>query len=154
MKKAVKKITLVYYVIYATTILSTASGYLLNIQGVTAIVSPQSSTGIALSSILILYILISIPLSLGGFHRMTKKWRTIEDETLKLAKYEKGAVLRLLAIGVGLVGSVILFYSTYNISMIYCVGITAIALLFCKPSEDKIIADLKLDEEDDASINQ
>jgi len=154
MKKVVKKITLVYYVIYAATILLTAMGYLLNIQGVTAIIDPQSSTGIALSSIIILYILISIPLSLGGFHRMTKKWRLIEDETLKFAKYEKGAVLRLIAIGVGLVGSVILFYITYNISMIYCVGITAITLLFCKPSEDKMIADLKLDEEEDASINQ
>ena len=75
-------------------------------------------------------------------------------EIIGKGKYEKGAVLRLLAIGVGLVGSVILFYITNNISMIYCVGITAIALLFCKPSEDKIIADLKLDEEEDASINQ
>lgn len=154
MKKAVKKITLIYYVIYATTILSTALGYLLNMQGKTASIDPQSSLGIALSSILILYILISIPFSLGGFHRMTKKWRTIEDETLKLAKYEKGAVLRLVAIGVGLVGSVIVFYITNNISMIYCVGITAIALLFCKPTEDKIIADLKLDEEEDETVNR
>jgi len=154
MKKAVKKITLVYYVIYATTILSTALGYLLNLQGKAVSIDPQSSTGIALSSILILYILISIPGSLGGFHRMTKKWRSIEDEKLKLAKYEKGAILRLVAIGVGLVGSVILFYITNNISMIYCVGIAAIALLFCKPSEDKLISDLKLDEEEDSSINK
>ena len=146
MKKTIKSIAQVYYIIYATTILSTVVGYLMNIQGQTKSIDPKSSIGIALSSILILYILISIPFALGGFHRMTKKWKLIEDEKLKLAKYEKGAILRLAAIGTGLIGSVVLFYVMNDISMIYCVGITAIALLFCKPTEAKIESDLKLNE--------
>jgi len=149
MKKTVKNIAQIYYIIYATTILSTVVGYMMNLQQETRIIDSKSSVGIVLSSIMILYILLSIPASLGGFHRMTKKWRVIEDETLKLAKYEKGAILRLAAIGIGLIGSVILFYLTNDISMIYCVGITAIALLFCKPTEAKIESDLKIEEKED-----
>lgn len=149
MKKTIKSIAQVYYIIYATTILFTVVGYLMNIQGQTRSVDPKSTIGIALSSILILYILISIPFALGGFHRMTKKWKLIEDEKLKLAKYEKGAILRLAAIGTGLIASVVLFYVMNDISMIYCVGITAIALLFCKPTEAKIESDLKLNDTED-----
>jgi len=149
MKKTVKNIAQVYYIIYATTILSTVVGYMMNLQQETRIIDSKSSVGIVLSSIMILYILLSIPASLGGFHRMTKKWRVIEDETLKLAKYEKGAILRLAAIGIGLIGSVVLFYLMNDISMIYCVGITAIALLFCKPTEAKIESDLKIEEKED-----
>lgn len=149
MKKTIKNIAQVYYIIYATTILSTVVGYLMNLQGQTRTIDPKSTIGIALSSILILYIMISIPFALGGFHRMTKKWKLIDDEKLKLAKYEKGAILRLVAIGSGLIGSVVLFYVMNDISMIYCVGITAIALLFCKPTEGKIESDLKMDEKED-----
>lgn len=149
MKKTIKNIAQVYYIIYATTILSTVAGYLMNLQGITRTIDPKTTIGITLSSILILYILISIPFALGGFHRMTKKLKLIEDEQLKFAKYEKGAILRLSAIGTGLIGSVIAFYLMNDISMIYCVGITAIALLFCKPTESKIESDLKLDEKED-----
>jgi len=149
MKKTIKNIAQVYYLIYAATILSTVVGYLINLQGLPRVIDPKSTIGIALLSILILYILVSIPLALGGFHRMTKKWRLIEDEALKLAKYQKGAILRLIAIGVGLISSVVLFYLMNDISMIYCVGITAIALLFCKPSEAKTETELSLDEKED-----
>lgn len=149
MKRTVKNIAQIYYTIYAATIISTVVGYLINLQSHTRIIDSKSTAGIALSSTLILYILISIPLALGGFHRMTKKWKLIEDEKLKLEKYEKGAVLRLIAIGTGLISSVVVFYLMNNISMIYCVGITAIALLFCKPTEGKIESELKLDEKED-----
>jgi hypothetical protein len=149
MKKTIKNIAQVYYIIYATTIISTVVGYMINLQNHTRVIDPKSAIGISLSSILILYILISIPLALGGFHRMTKKWLLIDDEKIKLAKYEKGAILRLAAIGTGLIGSVVAFYLMNDISMIYCVGITAIALLFCKPTEAKIESDLKLNEKED-----
>jgi hypothetical protein len=91
--------------------------------------------------------LISIPLALGLFFKMTKKWSLIEDEKLKYNAYEKGAKLRLLVIGIGLLSSIIVFYILRsNISLIYCAGIGAIALLFCKPTESKIYSDLNLEE--------
>ena len=146
MEKTVKKIGLVYYLIYTTTILITVVGYLLTLKSESNLDS-KSPLGIALTSIVILYILISIPLSLGGFYKMTKKWISIEDETLKFKKYENGAILRLLLIGIGLIVSIVVFFLIRtDISLIYCAGIAAIALLFCRPSEGKMISELKLED--------
>jgi len=148
MKKAVKQITLAYYFVYTATILTTVVGYLLNIKSPTAM-DPKSPLSIAISSILILYIIISIPMALGIFFKMNKKWKTIEDKALRIQKYENGAILRLVVIGIGLVGSVIAFYILRSESMIFCAGIAAIALLFCRPNEAKVSADLELDEKED-----
>jgi len=149
MKKTLKKITQFYYYIYTATILSTVVGYMFTLNSNNHI-DPLSPSGIALKSIVILYLLITIPLSLAGFHRMTLKWRKIEDEFLKLKEYQKGAILRLILIGIGLIGSIIVFFVLRtDISLIYCFGIEAIALFFCKPSEGKIISDLKLEEKED-----
>jgi len=149
MEKTVKKIGQFYYYIYTTTILSTVVGYLLTMNSVSHVDS-LSPLGITLKSIIILYILISIPLSLAGFHRMTKKWRAIEDENTKLKEYQKGAMIRLILIGIGLIGSIIIFFILRtDISLIYCFGITAIALFFCKPTVGKVVSDLKLEETED-----
>jgi hypothetical protein len=147
MEKTIKKIGFIYYLVYTTTILATMVGYLLTMNSTNHIDS-KSTMGIALTSIVILYILLSIPLSLGGFHKMTKKWMLIEDENMKLKTYEKGAIIRLLLIGIGLVGSIIVFFLLRtDVSLIYCAAISAFALLFCKPSQGKIISELKLEEE-------
>jgi len=148
MKKAVKQITLTYYCVYTATILTTVIGYLLNLNTQTY-TDPKNPVNIAISSILILYIIISIPLALGIFFKMNRKWKTIEDKALKIEKYETGAIWRLIVIGIGLVGSVIAFYILRSESMIFCAGIAAIALLFCRPNEGKISADLELDEKED-----
>ena len=150
MERTVKKIGQFYYYIYTATILSTVIGYLLTMNN-NSNIDPLSPLGIVLKSVVILYLLISIPLSLAGFHRMTLNWRKIEDEATKLKEYQKGAILRLTLIGIGLIGSIIVFFVLRSdISLIYCAGISAIALLFfCKPSEAKIISELKLDKTED-----
>ena len=123
-------------------------GYLLNMNRETSI-DVKSPLSITLSSIVILYIIISIPAALALFHKSTKKWATIEDNFTKFNKYTAGATWRLLVIGFGLVLSVVVFYILRSESMIFCAGICAIALLFCKPSVSKIISDLKLEETED-----
>jgi len=146
MERTVKKIAQVYYYIYTATILSALVGYLLTLNS-NSHVDTLSPLGIVLKSIIIIYILISVPLSLAGFHRMTKKWRMITDETLKFKAYQKGATIRLILVGIGLLGSIIVFFILRtDISLIYCFGITAIALFFCKPNVNKMISDLKIDE--------
>jgi len=45
--------------------------------------------------------------------------------------------------------SVVVFYILRTPSMIFCALIAAVALLFCRPSENRIISDLKLDEEEE-----
>lgn len=145
MEKTVKKIGQFYYYIYTATLLTAVVGYLLTMNNNNH-VDMLSPLGIALKSIVILYILISIPLSLGGFHRMTKKWMLIEDEAIKFKAYQKGAIVRLILIGIGIIGSIIIFFILRtDISLIYCFGISAISLIFCKPSQGKMINELKLD---------
>jgi len=149
MEKTIKKLGQIYYYIYTLTILSTVVGYMLTMNS-NVHVDALSTLGITLKSIIILYILISIPLSLAGFHRMTKKWALIEDDVLKFKAYEKGSILRLILIGVGLIGSITVFFVLRtDISLIYCFLITGIALFFCKPTIGKIVTELKLDESED-----
>lgn len=147
MEKTVKKITQVYYYVYTSTILTTIVGYILTMNNFNPI-PMNSPLGITLKSIVILYMLISIPLALAGFHHQAKKWMTMDDEIVKCRAYEKGATLRLVLVGIGLIGSIIVFFLLRtDVSLIYCAGISAIVLLFfCKPSEAKMISDLKLEE--------
>lgn len=151
--RIVRQINQAYYLVYTTTILSTLLGYYLTVnrEGVSNI---KSELTITISSLIIMYIIVSIPAALALFHRNLKKWREIEDEFLKHKKYIFGAKLRLLVVGTGLVASVIghfiLYAGTQNMSMIACAGIAAIALFFCKPSANKVAAelDIEIDEEE------
>ena len=145
MEQIVRKINLIYYLVYTFTILATVIGYIFALKGASGL-DVASSLSITISSLVILYIIISIPTALALFHRYTKKLILITDESEKLNKYASGAILRLLAVGIGLVISVIAFYILRTQSMIFCAGIAAISLFFCKPTEGKIIKELKLDE--------
>jgi len=133
--------------IYTLTILATIIGYLTT-QSHEA-VDVKSRLSIAVSSFVIIYLFISIPAAISIFIRNTKKCMLIEDNYKKLDKYAAGATWRILVVGFGLVFSVIAFYIIRTESMIFCAGIAAIALLYCKPTVGKITSDLKLDEPDD-----
>lgn len=145
MEKIVKKIYLAYYLVYTITILLTIVGYMVTMTRETS-VDIKSTLSITLSSIVILYMLISIPSALAIFNRNTKKWAQIEDRYIKINKYVTGATWRLFIVGFGLILSVVVFYILRTESMIFCAGISFIALFFCKPTEGKIISDLKLEE--------
>lgn len=150
-ERIVRQINQIYYLMYTGTILSTIIGYYLTMNTENTI-SVKSNFSITLSSLIILYVIISIPSALALFHRNLKKWRQIEDPFLKDKKYIAGAQLRLLAVGLGLVFSIIghfiLFVHTSNMSMIFCAGIAAIGLFFCKPSTSKVINELEIEEEE------
>lgn len=148
MERLVKKINNAYYLIYTVTILATIAGYFVTQTRETNI-DVKSQLSIGISSFVIIYILISLPAAITLFYRNTKKCLAIEDNFRKLEKYAAGATWRLLAVGFGLVLSVVAFYIIRTESMIFCAGITAIALLYCKPTIGKIKSDLKLDEPED-----
>lgn len=151
-RRIVSQINQAYYLVYTSTILATIIGYYLTMNRETA---PDQKSEITLffSSLVIIYMLISIPSTLAIFHRNLKKWREIEDQFLKHKKYIAGARLRLLIVGFGLVMSVIghfyLYAGTSNMSLIACAGIAAIALFFCKPSINRVINELNLDVEEE-----
>lgn len=145
-ERIAKQINQVYYLIYTATILSAIGGYLIAFNQTNSI-DPKSPLGITLSSILMIYMLVSIPAALALFHKGTKKWSKIEDEKIKFEKYKKGAYLRLAAVGISLVSSIIVFFILRTESIIYCFAISGIALFFCKPNAGKIASELDLNEE-------
>jgi hypothetical protein len=150
--RVVRQINPAYYLVYTSTILSTIIGYYLTMNR-DSVPNVKSELSVTLSSLIIMYMLISIPASLAIFHRNLKKWREIEDEFLKYKKYIAGAKLRLLAIGLSLVASVIghfiLYAGTSNMTMIGCAGIAAISLFFCKPSLSRVANELDIEASDE-----
>jgi hypothetical protein len=147
MKKTLNTLNTVYYSFYTVTLLICIIGYLLT-KDTEATIYPNSSLGIAISSTVILIMLVSIPLALAGFHKSLQKWKLIEDEAIKLQQYTRGGIIRLSLVGGSLVISVLSFFFTRtDTSLIYCAAIAAIALIFCKPSARKIESELDLEEE-------
>ena len=144
MKRTLGKLTLVYYLMYVVAILAIACGYYIMKSGI--VIDVKSTAGITIQSVLILYIMASVFTAMYIFHKMTKKWRLIEDEDEKLKHYAKWSTIRIIAIGLGLFAGVVLYYLMQSQSMLFCAAIAAIGLFFCKPAEGKIINELDLDE--------
>ncbi|MBP1664380.1 MAG: hypothetical protein H6Q19_1520 [Bacteroidetes bacterium] len=154
MERIIKNINLVYYLLYMTTVVVAVIIFFLTFSNAqTAHIDEKSQTGVIISSVYILYLLISIPYALWSFHKKTKKWQQIKDEYVKLVEYEKGSKIRLWIIGAGLIAGIVLVYLMRSKSMIFCAAIAAIALYFTKPTVNKMISELKLDEnkEDETS---
>lgn len=147
MKKTLQNITIAYYAVYIAAILSAMLGYYILKSGYT--IDPLSQWGVTISSALIILIIGSIPATLAVFHKLTKKWAKLTDEEQMFRKYRNASVIRILIIGLGLVAGILFFYILNSQSMIFCAGISAIALFFCKPNEGKIASDLKLNEPED-----
>lgn len=145
MKKTLQNLTLAYYVNYIVAALTAFAGFYILRSGYR--IDPQSEAGIAISSVLIILIIGSVPLTLGMFHRYTKKLVNIEDIEIRLAKYQTAGLIRIVIMGFGLVLGVLFFYLMGSQSMLFCAGIAAIGLFFCKPSQAKISSELQIDEE-------
>jgi len=145
MNKTFKKLTFVYYLMFVAMIAAVALGYYCLKNGF--LIDIKSQTGITIQSIVILYIIISLPLSLYFFNKMTKKWQLIENDTEKLRPYEKWSIIRLFIVGFGIFAGIFLYYLMQSQSMLFCAGISAIGLFFCKPTKNKIISELDLNFE-------
>lgn len=146
MKQVLKKLTLVYYLIYIAAVLVALLGFQLYRSGV--MIDSQSQTGIILSSILIILLIGSIPITLALFNKKTKQWALIEDVPTKLTLYSKASIIRIIIIGTGFLLGILFFFLMNSQSMIFCAGISAIGLFFCKPAEVKIISELQIEEPD------
>lgn len=146
MQKLLKKLIRWYYAIYVAAIAVALVGFQLFRSGIN--IDPQSQEGIAISSILIVLIIGSIPATLSIFNRKTKKWSKLEDVRERLVLYEKASILRLQIIGLAFLLGVLFFFLMQSQSMLFCAGIAAIGLFFSKPAEVKIITDLQIEDPD------
>jgi hypothetical protein len=85
---------------------------------------------------------------LSLFNKNLKRINEEADMKIRLERYRKASQIRLAIIGSGFVLGIFLFFIMHSQSMIFCAGIAAIALFFCKPAEVKIISDLKIEDPD------
>jgi len=145
-EKIIKKLLYIYYGIFVGGVIIALLGFIFSQNH--SPIPPQSNAGITLSSLLIIFVIGSIPLSLYFFNKKLSKWSVLENEELKLKKYEKGARLRLLIIGTGFIIGILFFYVLRLQSMIFCAAIAAVALIFCKPHQQQMRNDLKLEDKE------
>lgn len=147
MKETLRQLTIAYYCVYAAAIAAALTGFYILRSGLR--IDPLSQTGTILNSILIVLIIGCIPVTLAIFNKKTKNWAKLENQDQKLALYKTAGTIRIAIIGIALITGVLFFYIMNSQSMIFCAGIAAIALFFCKPSEAKIETDLELFNSED-----
>lgn len=138
-------LTLIYYIILIITILVTMISYKyiymnnLEIQGDSATI---------IHSLIIMYVIISIPLSLYLFNKKIKDIQKLPDDGTREHYYKLYGSIRLILNAIGLNISIIGYYSLPEKSLIWLAGICALILVLCKPNGKRIEADLSCDDTD------
>ena len=149
MKKSVNKLLLIYYLMYILALIVAVGGFYLAKQGGEFSLDPQSTTGVTITSLYLIFLMASIPLSLRIFNKKVKTLASDDNINEKIKKYTLYALYRLIIIGANLLLGVFFFYLFNSRSMIFCAAIAAIALVFCKPSETKMGSELEIYEDTD-----
>lgn len=153
MTKIIKPLITLHYAAYILAILIASFGINFS-KSIGFSIDPLSEIGIAISSVLIIIIIGSVPASLWLFHKKAQTLQTIEDVNKKVALWAKYARIRLVVLGLALNLGVLFFYVLQmNKSMLFCAGIAAIGMIFSKPSEIRLITDLLLNDEDIDKLN-
>lgn len=104
-------------------------------------VDPYQKAGMAVSYVVICYMLLSVAGGLWLFNRQIKPLKKREDEG-RYREYLRYAVIRLCIIAAGLILAIVAYYLLKLQTMIYCAAISAVGLVFCKPQEARVQIDL------------
>jgi len=151
MENTIKQLKFLYYGFFGlaavlfTLVMYTYSAF----AGKEAIVEANSTAGIALATIYILFLICSIPIMLKVFNVKVKKLSELESLDEKIERYKKYAFLRMSVMGFNMMLGIGVFYLLNSDSLIFGVAVAAIGLVFCKPSEAKMTAELELDKEEE-----
>ncbi|MDR0830060.1 MAG: hypothetical protein LBN95_08125 [Prevotellaceae bacterium] len=144
MKDLNKKLTINYYAVYFAAVILAVLGYFLKENN---LIIENAKIIEIIRYVFILYILISIPLTLKFFSVQVKKIAKIENETLKIAKYLQVSIIRIWLIATNLLLGILFVYVLYQpdnrFDMLYFAAIGAVALFFCRPTKQKTETDLK-----------
>ncbi|MBR1631485.1 MAG: hypothetical protein IJ680_06470 [Paludibacteraceae bacterium] len=152
MKKILQRLNIAYYTALFGSVIFALIGYwLAKKAGIhyDALTQP----GITISYVTILYIILSIPGALAWFHQQTKKMKQQPNTYEKLQKYIRISYIRLLLIAIGLWGGIVVFYLLDSTSVLWCAAMAAIAIVFCKPAEQKIQDEIEQPEQSEQPEN-
>ncbi|MBR1785575.1 MAG: hypothetical protein IJ756_00200 [Paludibacteraceae bacterium] len=139
-----KILQVMYYLIYITMIVVTiVFYYLFHKNDASEFPDLQSQFSLILQYIVIGFTLLGVPGGLYLHKYYCGKLKKITDEKEKLRRYFKVCGARMILVSLGLFFGVYAFFAlgAYK-PMIYCAAISAIALVFCKPTMAKLEIDL------------
>jgi protein-S-isoprenylcysteine O-methyltransferase Ste14 len=142
MENILKKMAFNYYIVFVLLIVVGICGYFLS-----RVLTIDSMTplGVALQTLVIILLLLCIPLGIKIHSKKVQKLQENENEEEKLLVYSYWSAFRLTMIAIPLLLAVLLFYLMQSNSMLFCGGIAALALLYCKPIPEKIFKELNIE---------
>ncbi len=143
-RAVIRKISYFYYGIILLSLLVVTLLIFLAKKEQLPYLDPLSSSGQAFQTIVICYIIASLPCAMFGFKKYCDKLKAITDSELRLKSYFKASAIRIIIIGTGIILGIIAFYLLGgHRPMIWCAAIAAIGLIFCKPQESRLRLELE-----------
>jgi hypothetical protein len=141
-----KKLAIFYYAVYFFAVVLVMFGYVCSKNEL--FITNELFVDI-FKSIIIIYMLISIPLALRLFSRKIKEIAQIDNQEEKFLKYLRISKMRILLISITFLVGISAFYILKKTDItkpmfdfLYIAAIGAVALVFCKPAENKILSDI------------
>lgn len=135
------KLNITYYFVLLLAILSAMLGYVLAYRkGI--FIETHESASVIIYSIIIVYALVSIPLSLKLFSNSLKKISLMPNHIDRKKRYITNGIIRLGVLGFGLVCCVLGYYLLQQKGLLWISGIFIISLIFCNPSPKHLENDM------------
>lgn len=107
-------------------------------------IDPYTDSVVVLKTVVVLFTLFSIPVTLKLSKVKINKIQHEKDE-IKFPAYLNIAIVRLLVIGLGLILNVFLYTIFRDNYYLFCACISGFTILFCIPGKQKIKEELELD---------
>jgi hypothetical protein len=142
-----KKLAIFYYSAYFLAVLILIIGYFLQKNG---LVVTNNLFIDVFKSIIIVYMLITIPLMLKFFSNKVRKIAKTENQNEKFVKYLGIAKMRITLVSVVFWSGIIAFYVMQRniekpvFDFLYIAAIGGVVLIFCKPTINKIDNDIMI----------
>lgn len=142
--KIVKSLNWYYYAMLVLTLLAGTISYYLIIKDIIQPINPMTTIGQVIQYFVILDAIITVPLGLYGFKRICDKLRTLENEEIKYKQYQKWAAWRIVLVSNAMIFAISAFYllGAYQ-SMLWIAAISAIGWYFTKPTQGKMLQELR-----------
>lgn len=144
MESVKKSLVWAYYLCFLMVIIVAVGSYLMSRSGM---VFDNEQAKVTIKSILIIYVLASIPFSLWFHHREVVKMGddvcTLKPSE-KLKRYRMLSFLRIGLITFGLMASILFCYVMVQRDLLYLALICAVSMIFCKPTTKKLDEDFSV----------